>query len=80
MTSGVTVFPIGTTVVYATASDSGGIEQAPFNVTVLPFNVSQDATQIAVTAPPSGSVYGQPATFTATVVNSSPGDSPPLAR
>ncbi len=76
VTSGVTSFPIGTTVVYATASDSGSIEQAPFNVTVLPLNVSQDATQIAVTVPPSGSVYGQPATLTATVVNSSPGASP----
>jgi Ca2+-binding RTX toxin-like protein len=71
-------FPIGTTLVTATATDgSGNTSTASFDVTVLPLKVSQDTTAIAVTTSSSAPVYGQPVTFTATVVNSSPGAGTP---
>ncbi len=78
VTSGLTIFPIGTTDVFATATDMGGNSSTgSFDVTVLPLDVSQDATQIFVTAPSSASVYGQPETFVATVVDSNPDAGPP---
>ena len=73
-------FPIGTTQVTATATDGGSpvrTSMASFDVTVLPLKVSQDTTAIAVTTSSSAPVYGQPVTFTATVVNSSPGAGTP---
>ena len=46
-------------------------------MTVLSLNVSEDATEVAVTSAPLATVYGQAVTFTATVVDSSPGASVP---
>ncbi len=52
----------------ATATDGAGrTSTSTFSVTVLPTSAWQNATAIALTTAPTASLYGQPATFVATI-------------
>ncbi len=72
------LFPVGTTVVTATATDgSGRTSSSNFDVTVIGQPAAQSPTGIVVTTSTSDPVYGQPVTLSATIAALAPGAADP---
>jgi Ca2+-binding RTX toxin-like protein len=75
------MFPVGTTTVTATATDAAGnTSTSTFNVTVVSLSAWQDATAIGLSTSATGTVYGQPVTFTATMAQLGPGAATPTGK